>query len=77
MGRILFFLVGEDYELVFSLPKKWAENLSKLDKNINKIGFFTDGEPLIELKDYKKTNYLTTHLSNTFKLLPIFSNNLC
>jgi len=36
------------------LPKKWAENLSKLDKNINKIGFFTDGEPSIEFKDYKK-----------------------
>jgi len=45
---------GEDYELVFSLPKKWAKNLSKLDKNINKIGFFTDGEPSIEFKDYKK-----------------------
>ena len=49
-----YFFGGEDYELVFSLPKKWAENLSKLDKNINKIGFFTDGEPSIEFKDYKK-----------------------
>ena len=45
---------GEDYELVFSLPKKWAKNLSKLDKNINEIGFFTDGEPSIEFKDNKK-----------------------
>ena len=34
-----YFFGGEDYELVFSLPKKWAENLSKLDKNINEIGF--------------------------------------
>ena len=49
-----YFFGGEEYELVFSLPKKWAENLSKLDKNINKIGFFTDGEPSIEFKDYKK-----------------------
>ena len=49
-----YFFGGEDYELVFSLPKKWAENLSKLDKNINKIGFFTDGEPSIEFKDNKK-----------------------
>jgi len=49
-----YFFGGEDYELVFSLPKKWAENLSKLDKNINEIGFFTDGEPSIEFKDYKK-----------------------
>jgi len=50
-----YFFGGEDYELVFSLPKKWADNLSKLDKNINEIGFFTDGEPSIEFKDNKKS----------------------
>ena len=49
-----YFFGGEDYELVFSLPKKWAKNLTKLDKEINEIGFFTDGEPSIEFKDYKK-----------------------
>jgi len=49
-----YFFGGEDYELVFSLPKKWADNLSKLDKDINEIGFFTDGEPSIEFKDNKK-----------------------
>ena len=49
-----YFFGGEDYELVFSLPKKWAKNLSKLDKNINEIGFFADGEPSIEFKDNKK-----------------------
>ena len=49
-----YFFGGEDYELVFSLPKKWAKNLSKLDKDINEIGFFTDGEPSIEFKDNKK-----------------------
>ena len=49
-----YFFGGEDYELVFSLPKKWAENLSKLDKDINEIGIFTDGEPSIEFKDHKK-----------------------
>ena len=38
---------GEDYELVFSLPKNWAKNLSKLDKNINEIGYFAEGEPSI------------------------------
>ena len=37
-----YFFGGEDYELVFSLPEKWAKNLSKLDKNINEIGFFVD-----------------------------------
>ena len=49
-----YFFGGEDYELVFSLPKKWAKNLTKLDKDINEIGFFTDGDPSIEFKDNKK-----------------------
>ena len=49
-----YFFGGEDYELVFSLPKKWAKNLSKLDNNIKEIGFFADGEPSIEFKDNKK-----------------------
>jgi len=40
--------------LVFSLPKKWAKNLSKIDKDINEIGFFADGEPSIEFSDNKK-----------------------
>ena len=46
-----YFFGGEDYELVFSLPKKWAKRLSKLDKNINEIGFFVSGKPSIEFKD--------------------------
>ena len=49
-----YFFGGEDYELVFSLPKKWAKKLSKQDKNINEIGFFTYGEASIEFKDNKK-----------------------
>ena len=52
-----YFFGGEDYELVFSLPKKWAKNLSKLDKNIKEIGFFAVGEPSIEFK-YDKKNKL-------------------
>jgi len=53
-----YFFGGEDYELVFSLPNKWAKNLTKLDKNINEIGFFADGEPSIEFKDYKKNKLI-------------------
>ncbi len=49
-----YFFGGEDYELVFSLPKNWAMKLIKLDKNINEIGYFSKGEPLIEFKDGKK-----------------------
>jgi len=49
-----YFFGGEDYELVFSLPKKWAVSLIRLDKNINEIGYFANGEPSIEFKDNKK-----------------------
>ena len=49
-----YFFGGEDYELVFSLPKKWAANLTRLDKNINEIGYFANGEPSIEFKQNKK-----------------------
>ena len=53
-----YFFGGEDYELVFSLPKRWAKNLSKLDKNISEIGYFANGEPSIEFKDTNKNKLL-------------------
>ena len=53
-----YFFGGEDYELVFSLPAKWAKNLTKLDKTINQIGFFSNGGPSIEFKDNKKNKLL-------------------
>ena len=53
-----YFFGGEDYELVFSLPKKWAKNLTKLDKNINEIGYFSKGEPSIEFIDNGKNKLL-------------------
>ena len=46
-----YFFGGEDYELVFSLPKKWAINLTRFDKNIHEIGYFANGEPSIEFKN--------------------------
>ena len=46
-----YFFGGEDYELVFSLPRKWADNLLNADKTITEIGYFTEGEPLVELKN--------------------------
>ena len=49
---------GEDYELVFSLPKKWANNLSKLDKKIYEIGYFAEGEQSIEFLDHNKNKLL-------------------
>jgi len=53
-----YFFGGEDYELVFSLPKKWATNLTRLDKNIKEIGYFANGEPSIEFKDKNKNKLL-------------------
>jgi thiamine-monophosphate kinase len=53
-----YFFGGEDYELVFSLPKKWANNFLKLDKNISEIGYFTSGEPSIEFKNNNKNKLL-------------------
>jgi len=53
-----YFFGGEDYKLVFSLPKKWARKFTKLDRNITEIGFFIKGEPSIEFKDKKKNKLL-------------------
>ena len=53
-----YFFGGEDYELVFSLPKIWANNLSKLDKNIYQIGYFANGTPSIEFTDNNKNKLL-------------------
>ena len=43
-----YFFGGEDYELVFSLPRKWANKLLKLDADISEIGYFDEGEASIE-----------------------------
>jgi len=53
-----YFFGGEDYELVFSLPKKWAKSLTRLDKNIYEIGYFTDGKPSIEFENHNKNKLL-------------------
>ena len=53
-----YFFGGEDYKLVFSLPKNWAKRISKLDNNIKEIGFFTKGEPSVEFKDNEKNSLL-------------------
>ncbi len=55
---VYYFFGGEDYELVFSLPKKWAKKLSTLDRNITEIGFFIKGEPSIEFNDTVKNKLL-------------------
>ena len=53
-----YFFGGEDYELVFSLPKEWANNFMNLDNNIREIGYFTEGKPTVELDDAQKKKLL-------------------
>ena len=45
------FFGGEDYELVFSLPRKWANKLLHADKTITEIGYFLEGEASVEFKN--------------------------
>ena len=53
-----YFFGGEDYKLVFSLPKLWAENLLKLDKKIIEIGYFTKGKASVMFIDPKDNKLL-------------------
>lgn len=46
-----YFFGGEDYELVFSLPREWANNLLSTDRTITEIGFFLEGKASVELKN--------------------------
>ena len=53
-----YFFGGEDYELVFSLPKKWAKKLIDLDNSISEIGYFTEGDPSVQFKNLRNDNFV-------------------
>jgi len=44
-----YFYGGEDYELIFSLPKDWAKRYLNLDKTSYEIGKFIEGLPSVEI----------------------------
>ena len=44
-----YFYGGEDYELVFSLPKNWAKRFLKIDTSSYEIGQFIKGLPSVEI----------------------------
>ena len=52
------FFGGEDYELVFSLPRKWANNLLIADKSITQIGYFAKGNPSVEIQNLNNDIFL-------------------
>ena len=53
-----YFYGGEDYELLISLPRDWANKLMLIDKDIQEIGYFTIGDPNVEIKNYPNKKYL-------------------
>ena len=59
-----YFFGGEDYELVFSLPRKWANKLLNLDKSISEIGYFAQGKAPIEFLNCNNDKLLK---NNSFK----------
>tara|TARA_Y100000589_G_scaffold276753_1_gene271395 strand:+ start:1092 stop:2072 length:981 start_codon:yes stop_codon:yes gene_type:complete len=46
-----YFYGGEDYELIFSLPKDWADRFLEIDTTSHEIGKFIKGKPSVELKN--------------------------
>ena len=54
----LYFFGGEDYQLLISLPSDWANKLILMDNEITEIGYFTNGSPNIEIKNYPNNFYL-------------------
>ncbi len=51
-----YFFGGEDYELLISLPRDWASKLMQMDKKITEIGYFIQGSPNVEIKNYPNKN---------------------
>jgi len=61
-----YFFGGEDYELLISLPRDLANKLMQMDKNIVEIGYFAEGSPKIEIKNYPNKNNLDNNSYSHF-----------
>ncbi len=61
-----YFFGGEDYELIFSLPRIWADELLKIEKSVYEIGYFTKGKPSIEIKNYKEEDLSIKNIYSHF-----------
>ncbi|WP_413683381.1 thiamine-phosphate kinase [Prochlorococcus sp. MIT 1011] len=58
---------GEDYELILTLPKEWAEALSKNFKLAQIIGFIKKGKPIISWDNLETINIEQSSLFQHFK----------
>ncbi len=61
-----YFFGGEDYELLISLPRSWATKLIQMDNDITEIGYFTQGSPNVEIKNYPNYNNLSNNSYSHF-----------
>ena len=57
---------GEDYELILSLPKEWAEALSKQFKSAQIIGFVKEGKPNVFWENLEPINIEKSSLFQHF-----------
>ena len=57
---------GEDYQLVLSLPKEWAEALSKEFKQAQIIGMIKEGKPNIFWDNLEEINIQQSSLFKHF-----------
>ena len=48
---------GEDYELILTLPKEWAEAFSKKFKSAQIIGFIKEGKPNISWENSEPISF--------------------
>ncbi len=61
-----YFFGGEDYELLISLSKENASKLLQMDNEIREIGYFTEGSPNVEIKNYPNNNNLDNNSYSHF-----------
>ena len=59
---------GEDYELILTLPKEWAEALSKRLKSAQIIGFIKEGKPLLSWDTLEPINISESSLFQHFQV---------
>ncbi|MBK16687.1 MAG: thiamine-phosphate kinase [Prochlorococcus sp. SP3034] len=62
----IYFFGGEDYELIFSLPRTWANKLMDIEKSVIEIGYFKKGEPSIEFSQYDENNLSINNIFSHF-----------
>ena len=61
-----YFFGGEDYELLISLPKHLANKLIQMENDVTEIGYFAEGSPNVEIKNYPNQNNLDNNSYSHF-----------